>query len=71
MTVKELKDKLDKFDDDLEVVVQYRDGGGSYSGADKDVFLCMATVVGDGGYDSYDKVYYTNSVESGKGVLVL
>ena len=28
MTVKELKEALNKFDENLEVVVQYRDGGG-------------------------------------------
>lgn len=69
MTVKELKEALNKFDDNLEIVVQYRDGGGNYSGADKDLFLCQASVDGDKTY-YYNYIYYGDN-DSGKKVIVL
>ena len=69
MTVKEVIRKLEWFDDDLEVVVQYRDGGGEYSGADKDIYLCQASVKGDSGY-CYDEVYYGDN-DAGKKVVVV
>ena len=73
MTVKELKEMLENYEDDLEVVVQYRDGGGDYSGADKYLFLCRAAVLGDG-FDSYTQVVYGEDADAlmgGKKVLVL
>lgn len=32
MTIKQLKERLNEFDEDTIVEVQYRDGGGSYYG---------------------------------------
>lgn len=41
MTVKELIEKLQVFDDETEVVVQYRDGGGYYAGTDCNLYLTL------------------------------
>ena len=69
MTVKELKRILDRFEDSMEVVVQFRDDGGDYSGADRNVYFGVAYASG-GNYDSYDNLVYGESDE-GKKVVVL
>ena len=42
MTVKELKEKLKDFDENLEVRVQYRDEGGDYFGTDKELYFSIS-----------------------------
>ena len=69
MTVKQLINKLEQFDDNMEVVVHHRDGGGEYYGADKDVYICQASVSGEG-YDSYNRVIYGDN-DAGKKVVVV
>ena len=69
MTVKQLKRILDRFDDNMKVVVQFRDGGGDYAGADKNVYFGVASAIGNG-YDSYDQLIYGESDE-GEKVVVL
>jgi hypothetical protein len=39
MTVGELIEELKKFDKNLNVIVQYRDGGGPYCGSDDELYL--------------------------------
>lgn len=39
MTVKELIEKLKQYDENLEVVVEYRDSGGSYNELDDEILL--------------------------------
>lgn len=39
MTVKDLKEKLEALDENMTVVVQFRDGGGDYSGQDDIVYF--------------------------------
>lgn len=69
MTVKELKRILDRFEDSMEVVVQFRDSGGDYSGADRNVYFGVGYASG-GSYDSYNTLIYGESDE-GKKVVVL
>ena len=42
MTVKELKEKIEKFDENMEVAVQYRDEGGDYTGTDNRLYLVIS-----------------------------
>lgn len=37
MTVKELIEELKQYDENADVVVQYRDSGGAYLGTDSDI----------------------------------
>lgn len=69
MTVKQLKKILDKFDDNTRVVVQFRDSGGDYTGADKNVYFGVGYAKGEG-YDSYNYLVYGES-EEGEKVVVL
>lgn len=39
MTVRELIEKLNGFNQDMQVVVMYRDSGGFYSGSDEEILF--------------------------------